>query len=289
VKFWQSVSGWDTDQLLDVARTAEKLGFWGITLPSHLLYPAEISSPYPYTDNGVPPWTRTSPWPDPWVTIGAMAAVTERIRFTTGIYVAPVRDPFTVARLVGTAAVLAGPDRVSLGVGAGWCAEEYQYTGHSFETRGARLDEMIPVLRKLLSGGLVEHHGDHFDFGLIQLTPAPPGPVPIYAGGYADAALRRAVRLGDGWVGRMSHGYELDEVLPKLQRYIVEYERDRTTFEIIVGLRGRPGYDVYARYADAGVTGFVCGSWASTPRLPTLEDRLGGMERFTERIIERMA
>jgi probable F420-dependent oxidoreductase len=289
VKFWQSISGWETVQLLDVARAAERLGFWGISAPSHLLYPASLSSPYPYTDDGVPPWSATSPWPDPWVLIGAMAAVTQRLNFTTAVYVPGARDPFTVARLVGTAAVIAGEaGRVSLGVGAGWCAEEYDYTGGSFKARGARLDEMLPLLRTLLSGEFVEHHGEHFDFGPVQLTPAPARPVPIYVGGHADAALRRAVRFGDGWVGRMSHQYELDEVLPRLSRYLAEYGRDPAGFEIIAGVRGRPGRDVYAYYAERGVTGFVCGSWASTPRLPTLEARIGGMERFAEHIIERM-
>ncbi len=288
VKFWQSVSGWETEQLLDVARAAEECGFWGVSMPSHLLYSARLSSPYPYTSDGVPPWSRISPWPDPWVLIGAMAAVTRRLRFTTSVYVAPLHDPFTVARLVSTASVLGGrPGRVSLGVGAGWCAEEYQQVGLSFKARGARLDEMVPVLRTLLTGELVSHQGEHFEFESVQLSPAPVEPVPIYVGGHSDAALRRAARIGDGWIGRMSHPSEVDDALPKLFRYLDEYQRDRGGFEVIVGLRGRPGPEVYERYARAGVTGFVCGSWASTPRLPTLADRIGGMQRFASKVIDR--
>jgi len=288
VKFWQSVSGWEADQLLPVARNAERLGFWGITIPSHLLHPIELSSPYPYTDDGVPGWSADSPWPDPWVLIGAMAAVTERLRFTTGVYVAPLHDVFTVARLVATAAVMAGPaNRVSLGAGTGWCAEEYRYSGGSFETRGERFDEMVPVLRQLLAGGPVEHHGKHFDFDAVQLSPAPAEPVPIYLGGQSDAALRRAAQLGDGWVGRMSFPAELDYLLPRLFHFLDEEGRDRDTFEVIAGIRGRPGPDVYERFAEAGVTGFVCASWASTPRLPTLDARLAGMERFAEKVMRK--
>jgi probable F420-dependent oxidoreductase len=288
VKFWQSVSGWETEQLLDVARAAEECGFLGVSMPSHLLYSARLSSPYPYTTDGVPPWSSSSPWPDPFVTMGAMAAVTQRLKFTTSVYVAPLHDPFTVARMAATASVLAGADRISLGVGAGWCAEEYEQVGLSFAERGARLEEMVPVLRTLWSGDLVSHHGKHFDFDQIQVTPAPAGRIPVYLGGHSDAALRRAARIGDGWTGRMSYPSEVDDVLPKLKRFLAEAERDASDFEIIVGLRGRPGPDVYEQYAEAGVTAFVCSSWASTPRLPTLDDRLAGMRRFADRIIKRL-
>jgi probable F420-dependent oxidoreductase len=289
VKFWQSVSGWETEQLLDVARAAEDFGYWGITMPSHLLYPAELSAPYPY-DGGVVPWSRTSPWPDPWVTIGAMAAATKRIHFTTGLYVPALHNVFDVARLVSTAAVLGGRrNRVSLGVGAGWCAEEFKFSGVDFATRGARLDEMIPVLRKLMTGGLTEHHGEYFDFDLVQITPAPAEPVPVYVGGTSEAALRRAARLGDGWVGRNSHEYELDDVLARLPRYLDEAGRDPKDFEVIVGVRGRPGPAVYEKYAAAGVTSFVCTSWAATSRFPTQEARLEGMQRFADRVIAKLA
>jgi probable F420-dependent oxidoreductase len=287
VKFWQSVSGWETDQLLDVARAAERLGLWGITIPSHLFHAGRVSAPYPYTDDGVPPWEASTPWPDPWVLIGAMSTATTRLHFTSGVYVAPVHDPFTVARLVCTAAVLAGPRRVSLGVAAGWCAEEYRYTGQPFKSRGDRLDEMVPVLRALMAGGPVSHHGAWFDFDDVRISPAPAEPVPVYLGGHSDAALRRAARLGDGWVGRIARADELDAVLPRLFAHLDAAGRDRAGFEVIAGLRGRPGPDTYERYAEAGVTGFVCASWASTPRLSTLDDRLAAMARFADRVVRR--
>jgi probable F420-dependent oxidoreductase len=289
VKFWQSVSGWETDQLLDVARAAERLDFWGVSVPSHLLHSHALSAPYPYTADGVPPWRPDSPWPDPWVLIGAMAAVTQRLRFTTAVYVPTLHDPFTVARLVSTAAVLGGRvNRVSLGAGVGWYAEEYEHAGVPFASRGSRMEEMVPLLRALLSGEAVYHHGTHFDADGVRILPAPAEPVPIYLGGYTDVALRRAARLADGWIGRMSHPYELDPVLARLPAYLREYGREPGTFEIIAGLRGRPSADLYEQYAEAGLTGFICGSWASTSRLPTLDDRLGGMERFAERVISRL-
>src|SRR5439155_1740265 len=162
-----------------------------------------LSTPYPYTPDGSPPFTPGTPWPDPWVLIGAMAAVTTRLRFMTNVYVAPARNPFLVAKQVGTAAVLSG-DRVALGVGAGWMREEFEQLGQPFGDRGRRLDEMIEVVRALWRGGMVEHHGEHYDFHRLQMSPVPAAPVPIYCGGQSRRAIERASRL-DRRANRVAH------------------------------------------------------------------------------------
>src|SRR3546814_15591662 len=100
-----------------------------------------------------------TPWPDPWVTIGHLSAVTERLRFLTTVYILPARMPAHVAKQVGTAAVLSG-NRVSLGVGMGWMDEEFDASGTPFGKRGKRADELIELLRALWTGGVVEHHGE---------------------------------------------------------------------------------------------------------------------------------
>ena len=104
--------------------------------------------------------------------ISALSAVTTNLTFTTGIYIAPVRDLITVAKSVGTAAVLSH-NRVRLGVGVGWCEEEYIQTGQDFHNRGKRLNDMIPALRALWQGGWVEYHGTHYDVPPCQMNPAP--------------------------------------------------------------------------------------------------------------------
>ncbi len=119
--------------------------------------------------------------------------------FTTGVYIAPVRDLITVAKSVGTTAVLSH-NRVRLGVGVGWCEEEYIQTGQDFHNRGKRLDDMIPALRALWQGGWVEYHGTHYDVPLCQMNPAPTEPIPILGGGDSPPALRRATTLCDGWL-----------------------------------------------------------------------------------------
>ena len=130
-----------------------------MALSDHVFYPEQLESKYPYTPDGKPQFRPEESWPDPWVAIGAMAAVTTSLRFVTNVYVLPARNPFVVAKAVGTAAVLSD-DRVLLGIGAGWMREEFEQMGQAFAKRGARMEEMVEVLRTLWQGGMVEHHGE---------------------------------------------------------------------------------------------------------------------------------
>jgi probable F420-dependent oxidoreductase len=200
MKFWQSVSFTEPDQLVEAAKGAEAAGFEGVLLSEHLFVPEDYAAKYPYTENGRPDFTEATPFPDPWVAITAMAAVTRRLRFVTLVYILPLHHPLEVAKAVGTAAIFSD-DRVVLGAGAGWMREEFEVLGVDFKTRGKRFDESIEVLRRLWSGGMVDYHGEFFDFDRLQMSPAPSRTVPIYIGGATKPALRRAARLGDGWVG----------------------------------------------------------------------------------------
>ena len=123
------------------------------------------------------------------------------------VYIAPVRDLITVAKSVGTAAVLSD-NRVRLGVGVGWCKEEFDQTGQDFATRGKRLDEMIVALRALWRGGWVEFHGEYYDVPECQMEPAPTEPVPIIGGGHSPVALRRTAALCDGWIAAGAYSEE---------------------------------------------------------------------------------
>jgi alkanesulfonate monooxygenase SsuD/methylene tetrahydromethanopterin reductase-like flavin-dependent oxidoreductase (luciferase family) len=191
MKFWHAVAFLETDQLLDLARAADAAGYHGVTVSDHIFYPRRFQASYPYSPDGRPTWAPDTPWPDPWALISAMAAVTERLRFTTNVYVAPARDLFTVAKLVSTAAVLSG-DRVAVGAAAGWCRDEFEQTGQPFEGRGARLDEMIRALRTLWAGGWAEHRGRHYNFDPVRIAPVPSSPIPVYVGG------SRSRRCGGG-------------------------------------------------------------------------------------------
>ena len=173
------------------------------------------ATPTPTAPTGAPGWEPETPWPDPMSLIAGMAGVTENLVFTTGVYIAPARDLVTVAKSVATAAVLSN-NRVRLGVGVGWCKEEFEQTGQDFATRGKRLDEMIVALRALWHEGWVEFQGEYYDVPMCQMLPAPSRPIPIIGGGHSPVALRRAAALCDGWVA--AGAYSEDEAWLHLGR-----------------------------------------------------------------------
>ncbi|MEV0391170.1 TIGR03619 family F420-dependent LLM class oxidoreductase [Nonomuraea sp. NPDC050643] len=290
MKFWLGASFVDTDQFLELARAAERCGFDTLTLSDHLFY-ADFASPYPYSRSGRPRWDARTHWPDVWVTIGAMAAVTTTLRFSPNVYIAPARDLFTVAKQVSTAAVLSG-ERVTFGVGVGWCKEEFVGTGQDFHTRGKRLDAMLPALRALWTGETVTVD----DLPPLSISPTPSGPIPVYVGGDSDAALRRAARLGDGWIGNRIYTEEqFDEVLGTLRGLLADNGRSIDDLEIIAPLAVLPDADTYRRFAAKGVTGTMAAPWwLATPEEKarygegTLELKIATMERFAEEVIAKM-
>jgi probable F420-dependent oxidoreductase len=198
MRFWLSlVSVGEIDQLIEIARFAEEVGFGGITAADHLVMPARIDSKYPYTEDGAVFWPEDSPWPDPWVTLATMGALTRRLKLMTNIYLAALRDPFTAAKAVSTTAFF-NEGRIVCGVAAGWIKEEYDLLGVDFASRGRRLDELIVAMRALWSGKTVSHRGEFFNFDAL-MCPAPRQPIPIWCGGGTRPAIRRAA-VNDGWL-----------------------------------------------------------------------------------------
>ncbi|MCV7286239.1 TIGR03619 family F420-dependent LLM class oxidoreductase [Mycolicibacterium wolinskyi] len=260
MQFWSGTAFMDTRDALVVAPLLDEAGFDGIVCSDHMIYPRELSSPYPDSDTGKPGWAPETAWPDSWVLIGAMAAVTERLRFSNAVYVAPARPLLEVAKQVATAAVVSN-GRVSLGVGVGWMREEFELMGQDFDTRGKRLDEMIPALRELWRGGWVSYTGQYYQVPEMMIEPHPAAPVPILCGGESEAALRRAARLCDGWVG---YAYPLDRATRYAERLTTlrrEYGRENEPFEILLALLDPPSPDLYKRAEDLGITAVMCAPW----------------------------
>jgi probable F420-dependent oxidoreductase len=249
-----------------LASAVEQAGFHGMLLADHLVSVRRPASRYPYSADGSPPWEAETPFPDAWVTIGALAASTTALRFGTSVYVAPARDVLTVAKLVGTAAVLSG-DRVTFGVGAGWMKDEFDLTGQSFKGRGERLDEMIDVLRLLWSGDWVEHDGRHYTLPGVRMRPAPGAPVPLWAGGYSERALRRAATRCDGWVGVASSVKQATDVITRLRRMLDERGRDPRSFDITFSVPEAIDARAVAAWQDRGVTGLIARPWADWTQL----------------------
>ncbi|MFY1621389.1 TIGR03619 family F420-dependent LLM class oxidoreductase [Micromonospora sp. WMMD736] len=281
MQFWTGTAFMETTESIAVARMLDDAGFAGVVCSDHMIYPRELSSQYPDSPTGTPPWAPETAWPDCWVQIGAMAAVTTRLRFSNAVYIAPARPLLEVAKQVATAAEISA-GRVSLAVGVGWMREEFELMGQDFSTRGKRLNEMIPALRELWRGGWVSWSGEHYQVPELMLEPHPPVPVPILCGGESEAALRRAARLCDGWVG---YAYRWDDAARYVQRLTTlrrEYGRDGEPFEIILALLEPPSLDLYRRAADLGITGVMGAPWAG------LDDHSGGVERYRAPI-ERFA
>jgi len=198
MRFWLSlVSVMEIDQFVEIARFAEEVGFSGITAADHLVMPTRIDSKYPYTADGEVFWPETTPWPDPWITLATMGAKTKSIKMMTNIYLAALRDPFTAAKSVSTAAVF-NEGRIACGLASGWIREEYELLGVDFDTRGRRLDELILAMRALWTGEKVSHRGEFFNFD-ARMCPAPRQPIPIWCGGGSKPAIRRAA-MNDGWL-----------------------------------------------------------------------------------------
>ena len=285
MKFWLAVAFADPAELFALARAADSSGWHGLTVSDHIVYLRDLSTPYPYTPDGKPGWEPDTSWPDPWVTIGALSAVTTRLHFTTNIYVAPMRDVVTVAKAVATAAVLSG-ERVSVGVAPGWCAEEFALTGQDFATRGKRLNEMIPAMRALWSGDWTSHDGEHVAFPELKISPTPDQPVPIYVGGDTPVALKRAATLADGWVGTLYRPDEAEAKVAQLRGYLRDAGRENDDFEIVLSLLAHDDPALFARMEDIGVTGIIHAPWLmakAAPGQPLIDARTEAIRRFGER------
>jgi probable F420-dependent oxidoreductase len=272
-----------TDHLIPLAKAADELGYHAISVPDHVVDLEELATPYPYTPDGKRRWDLDADWPDTWVLIGALAAVTTRVRFFNSIYVAALRSPFQVAKSVGTAAVLSG-NRVSLGVGIGWCREEFELLGQDFHTRGRRTDEGLALMKALWEPGWTEFEGEFYSAPRMMMNPSPTAPIPVYVGGLSEVAFRRAARH-DGWVGDI---YTIEEASRHATRLLEIREEGGASgdFAIITALSDAFLPEHFAAAEAAGVTETWTMPWAYYHGVDaTLEQKLDGMERFASDVI----
>jgi len=289
MKFITSLAFSEPAHLLPLARSADLAGFDAVGLPDHVVHPERIATPYPYTDDGAPRWQPFTPWPDPWVAVGAMSAVTQRLRFVTTIYVLPMRNPFLVAKAVGTAAVLSG-NRVALGIGAGWMREEFELLEQRFAARGQRVDEMLEVLRKLWGGGMVEHHGALFDFERLEMSPVPTQEIPIYSGGLSQPALRRAATRCDGWISDLHTSEELRGIIASLRELRADSERAERPFQVLAACKDAFDLDGYRRLEEIGVTHVITMPWIFYGAAEgDLQARCDGLRRFGDDVVAPLA
>ncbi|KKW62135.1 TIGR03619 family F420-dependent LLM class oxidoreductase [Mycolicibacterium elephantis] len=286
MKYTCAVPMCQIDQLIEIAKTAEEVGFTSIALPDSIFYMEKQSADYPYTPDGSRMWNAETPWVDPLIAAGAMGAVTSTLRFYTNVMKLGSRNPLLLARQVGSVANLTG-NRFGFGVGIGWAPEEFEWCGQPYARRGKRVDEMIEVIKLVLAGGMVEFHGEFYDFDKLQMSPAPSKPVPFYVGGHTDVALKRAARVGDGWTSAMMTCAQLAETIGKLKALLAESGRADEPFEFQAVCIDKFDVDGHRELAEAGVTDNIVMPWVMEGlgfEAP-LDKKQDAMKRFADTFI----
>ena len=205
-----------------MARALERIGFDHIDIFDHVVmgHPIEGRPPGPYNAG--------MPILEALMTLSHIAAVTSRVTLGTEVLVLPQREPVLVAKQVSTLDTLSS-GRVRLGVGVGWQESEYEALGESFHTRGARMDEAISLMRAYWGETRVDFAGAHYRAVAMAMEPKPPQGrnIPVWIGGYSEAAFRRVGRLGDGWLAsRITDAADARRSIESIRRHAEAAGRD---------------------------------------------------------------
>ena len=275
----------DPRHYLPLARAVEDAGWDGFIVPDSICYPEVSDSKYPYTPDGNREFLEGKPFIEPFVLIPAMAAVTSRLRFDTFVVKLPIRQPVLVAKQAASLAVLSD-NRFGFGVGLSPWPEDFAVTGTEWKTRGKRMDEMIAIVRGLTRGGWFAYDGAHYRIPSIKICPVPTRPIPILIGGHTEPALRRAARLGDGWMHAGSDHDLLVGYLERLRALRREYGREREPFEIHVISLYAYSPDGIRMLEDLGVTNVIVGfrDPYNQPDCP-LQEKIDYLRRYTDDVI----
>jgi probable F420-dependent oxidoreductase len=275
VKFGLALASLNPARWREVTVEADRLGFESVWMAEHLVLPVEMAgSPHAGSDH--PPIPPTVPVFDALAYLAYLAGFTERIRLGTYVYNIGLRHPFTTARAAATVDILS-QGRLILGVGASWLRAEWEVTGLDFDSRGPRVDEAIDVCRRLWTEETVEHHGRFFDFGPVAFEPKParPGGVALHVGGDRPVAIRRAARVGDGWLPMNYSADTLEQVMTQLREECDRIGRADLP-EVTVGGRADTEADIEAA-AAAGADRMIVRPWARS------SEALEGLQRFRDR------
>ncbi len=252
-------------QIIDVALTAEKLGFDSLWLGEHVVTPVHSDSRFPYAgeqDDSHDAFHANLPFYDPYAVLAYLAAITSSVKLAVSVSIIPLHDPFHLARSV-TTLDLFSKGRFMLGVGGGWLKEEFEIIGRDFETRGKRFDETLDIMVSLFNDDVTEYEGATIRVPPIGMSPKPdtrPHP-PFVFGGHAKPALRRAARRGNGWLASELSPEEIAPLVVLLGEMRAEAGRAGDPFEISCAVLGEPSDGTIAQYATAGVDRIVVRPW----------------------------
>ena len=269
--------GSDPAKIRDWAQAAEALGYAYIEVPDHVFGATA-------RDGWTPVYNEKDPFHETFVTLGFLAAVTKTIRLSSGVLIAPQRQTGLIAKQAAEADLLSG-GRLRLGIGVGWNHVEYEALGTDWKTRGARQAEQVDVLRRLWSEDLVSYNGRFHNLKDVNIVPPPvQRPIPIWFGGSSDAVIKRAARLGDGWMPIMAPDAQGEQKLAMLRDELKRHGRDPAQFGIEGWLRMQdPDPEQWAAAAD-GWRRLGANMVMLYPmyRIPKFDDQIETLRRFKE-------
>jgi probable F420-dependent oxidoreductase len=291
MRFTYAESMTDPSYYAPLARAAEQSGYHSMVISDSICYPEHSSSTYPYNPDGSREFLEDKPFIEPFSLIPALGAVTSRLRFVTFVLKLPVRNPVLTAKQATSVAVLTN-GRLVLGVGTSPWREDYDVLAADWDSRGRRMDESIAILRGLSTGDFFEFHGKTYDMPSIKIAPVPADPIPVLIGGHADAALRRAARVGDGWLHGGGDPADLPGLLGKLARYREEEGTTERPFDIQVISMDAYSVDGVRRLEDQGVTDVIVGfrwPYVVGPDPEPLQAKIDNLNRYADSVIAKVA
>jgi probable F420-dependent oxidoreductase len=287
MRFTYAESMCDPSHLLPLAKACDESGWSSFVVPDSIAYPKHSDAKYPYTPDGDRTFLENKPFLESFVLMAAIGAVTTRLRTTTFVVKLPIRQAVLVAKQLSSIAVLTG-GRVAFGIGTSPWPEDFAITGTEWKARGKRMDEMIEIIRGLMTGDWFEYHGRHHDIPAIKICPVPAAPVPILIGGHSEAALRRAATTGDGWM----HGggtEDLDALLARLAELRREAGTDKRPFEIHVISFDAYTIDGVRQLEDKGITDVIVGFRNPYEGIDLpLQDKIDALRHFADDVIAKV-
>ena len=277
------------DFYLPLAIAAEEAGFDTFTLPDSICYPEISDSQYPYNGTGDREFLDGVPFLEPFSVIPAMGAVTTKLRFSTSVMKLAIRQPVVVAKSMTSVAVLT-KNRLDFGVGISPWPDDFAACQVPWENRGKRMDEMLDILKGLMTGEYFSYQGEIFQLDSIKLCPAPTRPVPILIGGHAKAALRRAARVADGFIHAGGTFEALAASVAEIERYRKEYGREKLPFQYQSMSAEAFSVDGVRKLEDLGIAEAIVAfrnPYEAKPDTQTLDEKIGAIRWFADNVIQK--
>lgn len=287
MRFSYAESMCDVSHYAPLAKACEESGWTSFVVPDSVCYPRDSDSKYPYTPDGNREFLEDKPFIEPFALVPWLGAVTQTLRFTTFVVKLPIRHPVLVAKSVSSLAALT-QNRFGFGIGLSPWPDDFRIMNAAWKGRGTRMNEMIEIIRGLNAGGFYEFHGKHYDLEPIKICPTPSEPVPILIGGHSEAALKRAARLGDGWMHAGGDPTELRGYLSRLADLRREYGREKEPFEVHVISLDAYTLDGIKRLEDEGITDVIVGfrDVYTGPDIP-LQEKLDALRGYADAVIAK--